>query len=195
VEYYVEYIQAVRQLSRDRLKYCDESHFSSRELRQARGWSPKGEVLEVEGTSSISESYSITLATSHVGSPFYLSSPREGTNTSIDFLKFVLELICAKFLSSGDIFVLDNSAIHYAEAIQSTLDEILDANGISMYFLPKYSPELNPCELVFAQSKGWLRCHRDSDLPFVFEIAASFAHVTAENFRNFYDGCLNLRVK
>jgi len=186
VEYYVEYAQAVRELDEKKLKYCDESHFASRgnhslviatDVRQLRGWSKKGEPLEMISDVSIAESYTVTLVlfslplsaisirshgsfhqvTSNVGAPIYVSRPRAGSNTSFDFLAFVIELIRAKFLSAGDIFVLDNSSIHYAEDIQQVLDDVLEANGITMIFLPTYSPELNPCELVFAQVKYWLR--------------------------------------
>jgi transposase len=31
------------------------------------------------------------------------------------------------------------------------LETILELADVRMFFLPKYSPELNPCELVFAQ--------------------------------------------
>jgi transposase len=32
-----------------------------------------------------------------------------------------------------------------------------------MRVLPTYSPELNPCELLFAKAKYFLRYHRDGD--------------------------------
>jgi len=195
--YYVEYVQAIRDMDRTTLKYCDESHFASRDVRQPRGWSKKGEVLEMKSDVSMSESFTVTLVTSSVGTPIYVSRPRAGSNTSFDFLSFVIELIRAKFLSSGDIFILDNSSntIHFADDIQQVLDDLLEANGITMIFLPTYSPELNPCELAFAQVKYWLRRHRDGSIPFVFEIAVAFAQISSQNVQHYYDGCLNLRIK
>jgi len=142
----------------------------------------------VESTVNISESYSVTLVTSVVDSPVYLSKPRAGTNTSLDFFKFVLELIRAGFLSRDDVFILDNSAIRHPGHVGRDSGSQWHSN----VFSPKYSPELNPCELVFAQAKRWLRSHRDGGIPFVFEIAASFGQVSSENVRNYYDGCLNL---
>ena len=86
----------------------------------------------------------------------------------MDFLTFVLELCGSGFFRRGDYFILDNSRIHYAEEIQEEIDDLLNAYGVTMVFLPTYSPELNPCELVFAQAKYWLRRNRDGTLPFVF---------------------------
>jgi len=97
-----------------------------------------------------------------------------GLNTSVDFLLFVAELLRDGVLAEGDVFILDNASVHYADAIADTLDELLEAKGVRMYFLPAYSPELNPCELVFAQAKYHLRRHRRKDIPFVFEIALAF---------------------
>jgi len=79
--------------------------------------------------------------TSIVGDPLYVSRPRAGSNTSFDFLSFVIELFRARFLSHGDVFILDNSSIHHADDIQEVLDDILDANGVTMAFLPTYGTQ------------------------------------------------------
>ncbi len=47
--------------------------------------------------------------------------------------------------------VMDNAPIHCAEDMLRVLETILQLANVRMFFLPKYSPELNPCELVFAQ--------------------------------------------
>jgi transposase len=111
----------------------------------------------------------------------------------VDFLVFVTDLIRNGVLTEGDVFVVDNASVHYADSIATMLDDILAAVGVRMFFLPAYSPELNPCELVFAQVKHYLRRHR-LDLPFLFEIAIAFAQVSADNVRHYYDECLSLRV-
>jgi transposase len=54
----------------------------------------------------------------------------------------------------GDVLVADNSRLHHAEAILDDLYALLDANGIEFY-LPTYSPELNPCELCFGRAKRY----------------------------------------
>jgi transposase len=54
-------------------------------------------------------------------------------------------------LVAGDLLVADNAAIHKSREIIPTLRVALATAGVRMVFLPTYSPELNPCELVFAQ--------------------------------------------
>ena len=44
----------------------------------------------------------------------------------------------------------DNAAVHTAANIQDFLLRVVEEWGVEIKFLPTYSPELNPCELVFA---------------------------------------------
>ena len=121
-----------------------------------------------------------------------MSTPRSDSNTAADFLKFVLELLRSGFLSAGDVFIVDNSSVHYAESIREEIDDLLESYSVRMLFLPSYCPELNPCELVFAQTKYHLRRHRQGDIPFVFEIAIAFSRVSSANIANYYEKCLSL---
>ena len=57
-------------------------------------------------------------------------------------------------------------------------------------FLPAYSPELNPCELVFAMVKNALNLGRfNSDLTFE-RIMKAFASVELVNVAKFYGKCI-----
>ena len=55
-------------------------------------------------------------------------------------------------------------------------------------FLPKYSPEFNPCELVFQVMKQHLRYWRGFET-FVNEILKSAAHITYYDMIAFYAKC------
>ena len=92
---------------------------------------------------------------------------------------------------AGDFFICDNASIHKAEEIAEPLSDLLSNNGIRLVFLPTYSPELNPCELVFAQVKAYLRRNRE-DGPFWEDVVKAFAEVTVENVREYYGHCLVL---
>ena len=70
------------------------------------------------------------------------------------------------------------------------LDDLLTASNVKLVYLPAYSPELNPCELIFAQVKRNLREHRMSAIPLWFDISVSFATVTLENVIQYYKKCL-----
>ena len=56
-------------------------------------------------------------------------------------------------LKPGDIVVMDNLASHKGVAVRRALRRA----GAKLFFLPPYSPDLNPIEQVFAKLKTLLR--------------------------------------
>src|SRR6266851_426545 len=56
-------------------------------------------------------------------------------------------------LRPGDIVIMDNLGSHKAKAVR----QLIRAAGAKLFFLPKYSPDLNPIEQVFAKLKHLLR--------------------------------------
>ena len=56
-------------------------------------------------------------------------------------------------LKPGDIVIIDNLGSHKGNAIR----QAIRAAGAKLFFLPKYSPDLNPIEKFFAKLKHWLR--------------------------------------
>jgi len=70
-----------------------------------------------------------------------------------DFFEWYVENILAPTLSPGDIVVLDNYSAH---KVNGVLDPIYDV-GASVMFLPPYSPDLNPIELMWSKVKSILR--------------------------------------
>jgi transposase len=60
-----------------------------------------------------------------------------------------------------------------------------------MVFLPQYSPELNPCELVFSQIKSHLRKLPYGKEDLVHSILKYSTKVTPINMINYYTKCIN----
>src|SRR3979411_1940454 len=56
-------------------------------------------------------------------------------------------------LRHGDIVIMDNLGSHKANAVRRAIR----AAGARLFYLPKYSPDLNPIEQFFAKFKHWLR--------------------------------------
>lgn len=56
-------------------------------------------------------------------------------------------------LSAGDIVVMDNLSSHKNVAVRAAIR----AAGAKLFFLPPYSPDLNPIEQVFSKLKTLLR--------------------------------------
>lgn len=66
---------------------------------------------------------------------------------------------------------------------------LLTSSGVHLYFLPKYSPELNPCELIFGFLKDHLRHWRD-DSRFWLEIIKALSTISYWTVVKFYSHCL-----
>jgi hypothetical protein len=106
-------------------------------------------------------SYSVTFVTSlRSDRGGHIISTREGSNDAWDFFDSVLDAVENGIFSPGAFLVLDNARIHHARAIADLLEEILRGVGITLIFLPPYTPEFNPCEFVFQKVKQHIRLHR-----------------------------------
>ena len=68
------------------------------------------------------------------------------------FLAYVEQQL-APSLAPGDIVIADNLPSHKVAGVR----EAIEARSASLWFLPSYSPDLNPIEQVFAKFKQLLR--------------------------------------
>lgn len=66
------------------------------------------------------------------------------------FLAYVQQQL-VRTLRAGDIVVMDNLSAHKVAGVR----EAIEAVGARVAYLPPYSPDLNPIELVFSKLK-WL---------------------------------------
>ena len=75
-----------------------------------------------------------------------------GTLNGKLFKKYVEDFLVPA-LSPGDILILDNSSVHRAKGV---LDPIIK-HGVIVLFLPPYSPDFNPIEMLWSKMKSFLR--------------------------------------
>ena len=68
------------------------------------------------------------------------------------FLKFVKEVLVPT-LRKGDVVVMDNLGSHKVKGVR----EAIEAAGAEVLYLPPYSPDLNPIEMIFSKLKSGLR--------------------------------------
>lgn len=69
------------------------------------------------------------------------------------FFEWYVEEILAPTLKPGEIVVMDNCSSHKVEGV---LDSIYE-KGAFVWFLPEYSPDFNPIELMWSKVKAILR--------------------------------------
>jgi transposase len=99
--------------------------------------------VRFERTSIIS-----TLSLNGVNAPMMFKGTLDG-----DFFAGYVEHVLTPTLSPGDIVVLDNYSAHKTSG---ALDPIYE-KGATVLFLPEYSPDLNPIELMWSKVKAVLR--------------------------------------
>ena len=76
----------------------------------------------------------------------------DGPINAVTFRAWV-EQFLVPTLQPGDVVVLDNLGSHKGTAIRRAIR----AAGAHLLFLPPYSPDLNPIEMMFAKLKALLR--------------------------------------
>ena len=70
-----------------------------------------------------------------------------------DVFEAFVEQVLVPQLRPGDVVVMDNLSSHK----RARTRELIEANGAAVLFLPPYSPDLNPIEMIFAKVKHLLR--------------------------------------
>jgi transposase len=70
-----------------------------------------------------------------------------------DLFKAYVEHMLAPSLKPGDIVIMDNLSSHKVKGIAGAIE----AAGASVMYLPPYSPDLNPIELLWSKVKAILR--------------------------------------
>jgi len=83
-----------------------------------------------------------------IEAPCVIDGPVNGRS----FLAYV-EQFLVPTLTPGDIVVMDNLGSHKGQAVRKAIRSA----GAKLFFLPPYSPDLNPIEQVFAKLKTLLR--------------------------------------
>ena len=89
-------------------------------------------------------------------------------------------------LGPGRVLVLDNLSVHKNVAARAAVE----AAGCTLCFLPAYSPDFNPIELIFSQLKAFLRgaAARTFDR-LVDAIGAAFDQVTPADIQACFRHC------
>jgi len=115
-----------------------------------RGWAPRGQRLDAKVPYGHWKTMTFLAALRHdrIEAPWVLDGPINGER-----FRVYVEKVLVPTLTPGDIVVMDNLGSHKGQAVRRL---IRDA-GAKLFLLPKYSPDLNPIEQVFAKLKHLLR--------------------------------------
>jgi transposase len=106
----------------------------------------------------------------------------EGAMTTRGFETSVAHVL-APTLRPGQIVALDNLQQHHSDYVR----EVIEARGAWLWFLPSYSPDLNPIEEAFSKVKTLLRsAEARTHETLVAAIWAAVAAVTPADARGYF---------
>ena len=114
------------------------------------GWSPVGERCRdsVPFGHWKTMTFVAGLRLSGLTAPWVLDGPMDG-----EAFRVYVRDVLAPTLRRGDVVVLDNLPAHKVAGIR----EVIAARRAQIFYLPPYSPDLNPIELAFSKLKALLR--------------------------------------
>jgi len=132
-----------------RLVFIDET-WTKTNMTRLRGWAPRGERLvdKVPQGKWKTATFLAALRNDRIEAPCLFDGPINGER----FHAYV-EQFLVPTLKPGDVVILDNLGSHKGKAVRKAIRDV----GARLVFLPKYSPDLNPIEQVFAKFKTLLR--------------------------------------
>ncbi len=70
-----------------------------------------------------------------------------------DIFEAFVEQVLVPDLRAGDVVIMDNLSSHKRQRVR----ELIEEAGARLVFLPAYSPDLNPIEMIFSKIKQLLR--------------------------------------
>ncbi len=97
-----------------------------------------------------------------------------------------VERCLAPALKPGDIVVMDNLSSHKAIGVREAIEKV----GADLWYLPPYSPDLNPIEKLWSKIKAHLRrvAARSMDR-LVDAIGEALREVHLDECRNYFRSC------
>ena len=106
--------------------------------------------------------------------------------TDTESFRAYVQAVLVPTLRSGDLVVMDNLSPHKSDP---TLALIRQA-GAAVLFLPAYSPDLNPIEMMWSKVKQWLRSvEARTPAELITAIGQALARVTARDALNWFARC------
>jgi putative transposase len=132
-----------------RLVFLDET-WTKTNMAPLRGWGPRGIRLLGKVPYGHWNTMTFVAALRHdrIEAPWLLDGPINGAK-----FRLYVEQVLVPTLRGNELVIMDNLGSHKSRAVRRAIRR----TGARLFLLPKYSPDLNPIEQVFAKLKHLLR--------------------------------------
>jgi putative transposase len=144
-----QWIKYQDRIEAERLVFIDET-WTRTDMAPLRGWAPRGRRLTAKVPHGRWKTMTFLAALRHdrIDAPWFIEGPIDGES-----FRTYVEKVLLPTLRPGDIVVMDNLGSHKGKVVR----QLIRSASAKLFFLPKYSPDLNPIEQVFAKLKHLLR--------------------------------------
>ncbi len=113
--------------------------------------------------------------------PFVIDGP-----VDTEVFRTYVQQVLVPTLRAGDIVVMDNLSPHKAPRVR----EAIEAVGAELWYLPPYSPDLNPIEEMWSKIKAFLRKAAARTLDALIEaIRRALRAVTSDDILGWFKLC------
>lgn len=166
-------------LAPERLVFIDET-WATTNMARRYGRAPKGKrlVCAVPHGHWKTSTFLAALRCDAITAPCVIDGAMDGET----FLAYV-EQFLVPVLRPGDIVTMDNLPSHKVAGVR----ELIEGAGAFLIYLPPYSPDLNPIELVSSKLKSLLRkaAKRTVD-DLWYQLGKSLRDFSPQQCRNFF---------
>lgn len=180
------YSKSFRQIELDtedkNLVFLDEVGFSV-VTRPKRGRAARGNSAYLHVSAARSRNISVVAAMNKYGMIFH-KIHNKAVNGE-DFKECLMELKaeCTIQNINNPVFILDNARIHHYRGLSDTIESL----GLKLFFLPPYSPFLNPIENIFSVWKNLvIRSEAKNENELKQLISSKFDCITSTHCDSFY---------
>ena len=102
------------------------------------------------------------------------------TNTTGDKFVEYLKNILIPTLNEGDIIVMDNIRSHHVKKVSEIINH--SEKHLTLLYLPAYSPDFNPIEMMWSKIKSILRTSKVRDISMLTDaIKTAFLKITTSD--------------
>jgi transposase len=144
-----EWEKALGALDPDKLVFVDETGTNT-QMTRLRGRSQRGQRLigHVPHGHWKTTTFVAGLRNDSIIAPLVVDKPMNGA-----IFAAWLEQSLVPTLTNGDTVIMDNLPAHKVGGVRAIIESV----GARLLYLPSYSPDFNPIEMMFAKLKALLR--------------------------------------
>jgi len=178
------WLEGLKQLDIEKVYFLDETHAYLNMSRDYGRAHTSKRVIDHEPKGEKIRSSLIAAVSSKGFNPQHSFIDPEGINKA-SFLTY-LDKVLLPSIPKGSTLVLDNWTVHHGQDIR----DLVASYHCQLFYLPAYSPDLNPIEYLFSKIKAFIRGLRPLSLPDLRQAFVDAVHsITNKNVSKTFRHC------